>query len=241
MICFIPTKGRPNTKTYLLFESVGIKTYHFIEPQDFNKYDVPNKINILKDNQGVTYVRNFMLKLAKEKGYEWVIFSDDDVDSFGIYNGKTVKKDASIWFDVLKYAEKLPFELIGINYTQHAWHEKKTYSVNSKFAEVCVLMNVKKIDWEYNDNTKEDRDFQLQTIQKGNGVLRFNHFWFSCPNVGSNKGGLQEQYQNKKDIEWAKNIVKAWHPYAKLVRKKERIDAKVDIKGFAQSLNKTVK
>lgn len=102
-------------------------------------------------------------------------------------------------------------------------------------------MNVKKINWQYNPNTKEDRDFQLQTIKNGYGVLRFNHYWFSCPNVGSNEGGLFDLYQSKKDIDWAKNIVKSWHPFAKLVNKKNRIDAKIDIKGYAKSLNKEVR
>ena len=32
MICFIPTKGRLNTKTYKLFQDVGIEVKHFIEP-----------------------------------------------------------------------------------------------------------------------------------------------------------------------------------------------------------------
>lgn len=241
MICFIPTKGRLKTKTYKLFEEANIPVYHFIEPQEYDLYDVPNKININKNNQGVTYVRNFMLNYAKKNNFEWVVFCDDDVISFGIYNGKTIKKTASIWFDILERAKKLPFELIGINYTQHAWHEKKAYSINSKFAEVCVLMNVQKINWEYKENTKEDRDFQLQTIKNGYGVLRFNHYWFSCPNVGSNQGGLFDLYQSKKDIEWSKNIVKSWHPFAKLVKKKNRIDAKIDIKGYAKSLNKEVK
>jgi ATP phosphoribosyltransferase len=36
MICFIPTKGRLNTKTYKLFEAVGIEVYHFIEPQEID-------------------------------------------------------------------------------------------------------------------------------------------------------------------------------------------------------------
>ena len=241
MICFIPTKNRFKTKTYKLFEEADIEFKHFIEPKEFDLYNVPNKVNINKNDQGISYVRNFMLNYARENKHDWVIFCDDDVNSFGIYNGKTVKKDASIWLEVLEKAKKLPFELIGINYTQHAWHEKTSYSINKKFAEVCVLMNIKKIHWNYNENTKEDRDFQMQTIKNGYGVLRFNHYWFSCPDVGSNKGGLFDLYKNKKDVQWAENLVKAWYPYAKLVRKKSRIDAKIDIKGFAQSLNKTIK
>ena len=144
MVCFIPTKGRVNTKTYKLFKEAGIEVKHFIEPNEFDLYEVPNKVNIKENNKGVTYVRNFMLNYARENDYEWVIFCDDDVNSFGVYNGKTVKKTAGIWNDILEKAKKLPFELVGINYTQHAWHEKTSYSINKKFAEVCVLMNIKK-------------------------------------------------------------------------------------------------
>lgn len=240
MVCFIPTKNRKKTKTFTLFQAVGIECYHFIEPQEYDDYHVPNKINIGKNDMGVTYVRNFMLDYAKKNSIDWIIICDDDVTSFGYYNGKTVKKDASIWKDIQEKCKKLPYELIGINYVQHAWHEKDSFSVNRKFAEVCVLMNIKKINWKYTDNTKEDRDFQLQTIQNGYGVIRFNHYWFSCPDVGSNKGGLQDLYKQKKDSIWAKNIVKKWYPYAKLVNKKGRVDAKIDIKSFALSLNKKV-
>jgi len=241
MICFIPTKGRLNTNTYKLFESEGIEVKHFIEPSEFNLYDVPNKVNIEKDNQGISYVRNFMLNYARENNHEWVIFCDDDVKSFGIYNGKTVKKTAGIWNDILQRAKKLPFELIGINYTQHAWHEKTSYSINKKYVEVCVLMNVKKIQWNYVTGMKQDRQFCFETIRNGYGVLKFNHFWFSCPDVGTNKGGLYNEYKNKEDEKAAERLVKSYYPYAKLVRKKDRIEAKLDIKGFAKSLNKIIK
>tara|TARA_R110002096_G_scaffold393016_1_gene588020 strand:+ start:547 stop:1278 length:732 start_codon:yes stop_codon:yes gene_type:complete len=241
LVCFIPTKSRFTTKTYQLFENANIDTYHFIEPQEFNKYNVPNKIDIKKNNTGVTYVRNFMLDYAKKINLEWVIFCDDDVTQFGVFDGKTKKLDANIWHIILGKAKKLPFELVGINYQQHAWHEKKSYSINKKFVEVCVLMNVKNINWKYTDNTKEDRDFQLQTIKNGNGALKFNHYFFACPNVGSNSGGLQKEYQSKKDKDWAINLTKKWHPFTKLVSKKGRVDCKVDIKEFAKHNKKIVK
>jgi hypothetical protein len=243
MICFIPTKGRITTKTYKLFEQAGIEVFHFIEPQEINKYDVPNKISIKENNKGISYVRNFMLSYAKQKNFEWVIFCDDDVASFGIYNGKTLKKDASIWFEIFEKAKKLPFEIIGINYTQHSWHEKTSYSINKKFAEVCVLINVKKINWNYRPefNLKEDRDFALQTIKNGNGVLRFNKYWFSCPDVGSNIGGLQDMYKQKKDEESAKKMCYEWNPFITLQKKGERIDMKTDIKALANHYKKIVK
>jgi hypothetical protein len=243
MICFIPTKGRTSTKTYKLFEQAGIEVFHFIEPQEIDKYNVPNKVSIEENNKGIAYVRNFMLQHAKKNNFEWVIFCDDDVSSFGIYNGKTVKKDASIWFEILEKAKKLPFEIIGINYTQHAWHEKTTYSINKKFAEVCVLINANKIHWSYRPefNLKEDRDFALQTIKNGNGVLRFNKYWFSCPDVGSNAGGLQDLYKQKKDEESAKKMCYEWSPFVTLQRKGERVDMKTDIKALANHYKKIVK
>lgn len=243
MICFIPSKGRPKTKTYKLFREVGIEVIHFIEPQELCSYEVPNKVSILENDKGIGYVRNFMLNYARSKGYEWILICDDDVTSFGIYNGKTIKKDASIWFDILEKAKKLPFELIGINYTQHAWHEKTSYSINKKFAEVCVLMNVKKITWDYRPefDLKEDRDFALQTIKNGNGILRFNHYWFSCPDVGTNAGGLQNMYRMKRDEETAKKMCYEWHPFVTLKTKGDRIDMKTDIKALSQHYKKIVK
>ena len=243
MICFIPTKGRTQTKTYKLFQDAGIEVKHFIEPQEIDKYQVPNKVSIAENDKGIGYVRNYMLNYARANNYEWVIICDDDVVSFGIYNGKTIKKDASIWFDILQKAMSLPFEIIGINYTQHAWHEKTNYSINKKFAEVCILMNVKNINWNYRSefNLKEDRDFALQTIKNGNGILRFNKYWFSCPDVGSNAGGLNDMYKLKKDEESAKKMCYEWNPFITLQRKGERIDMKTDIKALANHYNKIVK
>lgn len=241
MICFIPTKGRFNTKTYKLFEEVGIEFLHFIEPNEIEQYNVPNKISVLLNDKGVSYVRNFMLEYAKNNNLEWVLFCDDDVDHFGKYENSNIKLDASIWIEILSKAKKLPFEIVGINYRQLAWTGKNKYSINRKFVEVCVLLNVSKIKWNYRENTKEDRDFVLQTIKNGNGVLRFNKFFYNCPNVGTNAGGLQEKYKQKEDAIWAVNIVKQWYPFAKLIKTKGRVDAKVDIKAFAEFYKKQVK
>jgi len=241
MICFIPTKSRLKTKTYKLFEEADIEFKHFIEPKEFDLYNVPNKVNINKNDQGISYVRNFMLNYARENKHDWVIFCDDDVTDFGIYNGKTIKKGASIWHQILNKANKLPFELVGINYAQHAWHEKTSYSINKKYVEVCVMINVKKIKWNYVEGLKQDRQFCFETIKNGYGVLKFNHFWFRCPDVGSNKGGLYNEYKNKKDSQAAERLVQTYYPYAKLVVKNKRLEAKLNLKEYAKSLNKIVK
>lgn len=234
MIVCIPTKGRYETSTYKLFEEAGYEVYHFIEPQEMDAYNVPNKVNIGANNLGITYVRNFMLDWCKERCVDWAWFCDDDVLGFGIYNGKTVRQGAEALKKVEKKAMQLPFEIVGLNYVQYAWTESKSYSINRKFVEVCTLMNIEKIDWRYSENTKEDRDFAMQCIKNGHGILRFNWVWFSCPNVGSNEGGLHEWYADKKDHEAAKKMAVTWSPWVTLKMKKDRLDIKTDIKGFAK-------
>lgn len=243
MIVCIPSKARPKTTTHKLFEEVGFKVYHFIEPQELNLYKVPNAISIEKNNKGIAYVRNFILNWAKSNNHEWIIVCDDDVDHFGEYKNGNIKKDAKIWNELYLKCKNLPFEIVGINYRQLAWTEKANYSINKKFAEVCVLMNVKKINWSYRSefNLKEDGDFALQTIQKGNGILRFNKFFYNCPDVGTNKGGLHNEYQAKRDEESALKMCREWHPFVRLKKKGERVDMKTDIKALATHYKRQVK
>lgn len=241
MIVCIPSKGRLNTKTWKLFEEAGYEVFHFIEPQEMDAYQVPNKINIGENDRGVTYVRNFMLNWARERT-DWVWFCDDDVNGFGISkSGKTIKQGAKILAHIEERAKCLHFEIVGMNYVQHAWHEKKPYSINKKFVEVCALFNLKRITWKYEDNTKEDRDFTMQTIMNGNGVLRFNHIWFSCPDVGTNVGGLHHWYASKKDEEAARKMVLKWDPWVTLKQKGDRLDMKCDLAGFAKYCGKDVR
>jgi len=242
MICCIPSKGRPETKTYKLFEQANIKTFHFIEPQEISSYKVPNIVDIGENDKGISYVRNFILDWAVANGNDWIIVCDDDVTGIGFYDGKNRTANAKIWHNLFEKVKNMPFELVGINYRQNAWHEKTSFSVNRKFSEVCTMLKVSEISWRYKDNTKEDRDFLLQTIKNGHGTIRFNRYFFSSPVIGSNKGGLHEHYSNKRDTEWAVKIVEDWHPYAKLIKTKTgRVDAKIDIKKFAADHGKTFK
>lgn len=237
MICYIPSKGRPQTKTYQLFESAGMEVHHFIEPSEMELYDVPGKVDIGKNDQGISFVRNFMLSYAKEHSHEWVIMCDDDVTLFGRYdeNGKKAKMDASIWHEIFERVRRLPYEIVGINYVQHAWYRQRDVSVNSKFAEVCVLMNTSRINWRYRAefDTKEDRDFAMQTIRDGAGILRFNRYFFSCPGVGANSGGLQDLYKKKRDELAVQSMCEEWTPFLTPRLKKDRIDIKADLKALA--------
>ena len=81
----------------------------------------------------------------------------------------------------------------------------------------------------------------MQTIKNGNGVLRFNKYFYNCPNAGTNTGGLQSEYKSKKDEENAKKMCYEWNPFITLKNKNGRIDMKTDIKAIALHYKKIIK
>ena len=245
MIVCIPSKGRPTTKAHELFEAVGLEVFHFVEPQEAKDYGhLKNVVNIGASDQGIGFVRNFMLSWAQARGDEWVIFCDDDVTAFYKYeNGKNTRTSADIWIKILEKAKKTPFEMFGISYKQNIWYDHlSSFSINAKFVEVCVLVNVKKINWAYRPwfNLKEDRDFCMQTIKNGAGIVRFNRIGVCCPDVGTNAGGLNEEYKIKKDAVAAKRIKQEYGEFVDIVEKLGRVEAKFDITGFAKKHGKKV-
>lgn len=242
MIACIPTKGRPKTKTYKLFEDVGIKVFHFIEPQDIESYNVPNKISILENDKGVGYARNFILNYCRNNSIELCIMCDDDIDSFGeVVNGKTIKTDANVFFKMLPIIKKTPFELYGMSFRQFAWTEKIKYSINSKPITGIVIIKPQKINWNYNLTFKEDLIFQFETIKKGNGCLKFNHIFFNCPPVGTNKGGCYDGYKLRKDTEVINEICNKYVGFVNVVKKPKTYDIRWDFKKWASHHKRQVK
>ena len=244
MIVCIPTKGIPQTKTHKIFEECGIKVFHFIEPQEMNSYSHDNKVNIEKNDQGISYVRNYILDWAKENNHKTIMMCDDDITCFHEYikNKNTpIKSDRLI--ELSEKFDSMPFELGGFNYKQLIWTAKKSYAINSSTVDQCVMMKPLKIKWRYRPhfNMKEDRDFTLQTIKKGYGVLKFCKVGINSPEIGSNQGGLYNEYKQRKDEEAVSKMCKEWKPFITPKKSKRGVfDCKIDYKGMAKKLGKKV-
>lgn len=244
----IPSKGRPNTKAYKLLD--GFDVTHFVEPQDFQAYKdagVPRLHALPENNQGIAFVRNFIIKHYQKERVDWLWMIDDDISDFGVAEkGKVITKDCQVLFDFYERVKQYKFPVNGINYRQYAWaysNGKTRFMINRKMPEVCTLLYLPKITWQYRSrlNLKEDRDFCMQAIQHSSGLIFDTHTCFNTPGVGQNAGGLQDLYKQNRDAEAAAKFIKEWKPFAKLVRKNGRADAKIDISGFAKSLNRTVR
>lgn len=236
MIICIPTLGRPTTKTYKLFEDSGFQVFHFIEPQEMGLYHLPNKINIMKTGQGISYVRNFINRWARENNFKYIAVCDDDVNHFGVAkNGKSVKTFGA---DALKPAFEIfknsNFALGGVNQRQFAWTQKKTYRINAGKVEMLHIINTSFATWEYDSNGKEDRDYVMQCINNGHSFVFFPKIFLNAPKIGSNIGGLHDYYKDGKDTKAAFELARKWAKYAKITKQYGRVDCKLDYSRMAK-------
>jgi len=238
VIAFIPTKGRPSTKTHELLEASGFTVYHFVEPQEFDSYALPNKVDIGRNDGGISYVRNFMLDYAQREGFRYVLILDDDINAFGTAKGgKAVKQpNADALIKPFSIFKKADFAIGGVNLRQFAWSGKKPYRGKNGKAEGCILCDIRKNDWRYKDDTEEDKDFVMQCLDKRQSFIFFCRTFYNTPAIGTNKGGLNELYRAKRDAVWAKKIARDWPDYAKLITQYGRSDVKLDYKKKAREM-----
>ena len=236
MIICIPTLGRYSTKTYQLFESSGFTVYHFVEPQEFTKYNVPNMVDIKSSGMGISFVRNFINEWARINDHKFICVCDDDVNHFGkASNNKAVKMEgAEALKPVFNLFERSDFALAGVNQRQFAWSEKKSYRVNTGKMEVLQIINTKKAKWKFCEEGKEDRDYLMQCLDNRCNFVFFPKVFHSSPKIGSNQGGLHEYYQLKKDTESAYFLARKWGNYAKIVKHYGRVDCKLDYAQLAK-------
>ena len=249
MLVCIPSKGRPGTLLPSKLE--GLPFLVFVEPQDQASYQAAgiSNLHVLPaNNQGISFVRNYILDYARSHSHDWIWMIDDDVTDFGVaVSGRVAAHPAQkVLTDFHAVACRYQFPVNGINYRQKAWWNSKRslrYRVNVRTAEVCTLLFVPKISWKYRPqfDLKEDRDFCFQAVKHSSGVFSDTCACFNCPNVGSNAGGLASEYAANRDYQAAARFVREWHPHASMAKIAGRIDAKLDIKGLALSLNRQVR
>lgn len=241
MIVCVPSKGRPSTKVDEVFS--GCDVYFFVEPQDYNTYNKENIVNIGENNKGIAYARNFINAWAVKNNHDVIIVCDDDITQLGYAsNGKCkAVKELSKFKSSHDVFKRSQFVMAGFNMRQFAWSETKNYKVNNGKVEGMIMIKPKMTPWKYKENTKEDRDFLMQCLDNKRNFITFCKLFYNTPAVGSNDGGLHDEYTAKKDSAWAKNLKLSWGKYAKIINQYGRTDCKLDYKQKAIDMGLTVK
>jgi hypothetical protein len=215
---FIASKGRAgNSNIIAELEISNIEYYLFIEPSEVELYtfNYPNAkiINIKKDDNGLPYVRNFMLKYALENNIEIYWNLDDDVKLYKVINGRCIHATVEILFEAEKFfINDNTIAQAGLEYRQFAWSANSDYKINSYCdCVVAIKTNLcKGLTFDEKSLLKLDRDFSIQVIKSGFKTCKINKYAFSSPENGSNKGGLHEIYKSGIEKENVKYMVEKW-------------------------------
>lgn len=230
---YVPSKGRPDSK---LIAKYGNRVTPVVEQQEANSYcPKASCIVMMKNDQGIAYVRNLILANARERGFDWFWMLDDDIVDFYIKSKKVDMPEALLTAQAI-IETQTNIGQAALEYQQFAWAAKKDYNING-YCDVAVAINVeatKRLSYRAEANLKEDRDFTLQVLCSGRKTLRVQVVGFRAPANGSNKGGLSEIYaQPGREIKAVDKMVELWPGIVrKQVKPNGRIDCKINWRAF---------
>jgi len=242
---FVASKGRSDTsQTLAVLKASNLSYLFFVEPQDYTKYCLvlgAQKVIMLNDNnQGLAFVRQFILDyaIANKLGWYWML--DDDITGF--FKSVMSKNVRIPMADALERAEAYfkdssQIAQASLEYQQYSWSAKKQFTING-YCDVCVAIHAQRaklLKFRKETDLKVDRDFTLQVIARGFQTIRTCKIAFAAPKNGSNKGGLQDIYkQDGRELACSKVMSDIWgDKICKLVTKDDgRSDVSINWKFF---------
>jgi len=213
---YIPSKGRAERSRTVEELEKGNCTDYFIvvEPQDYEAYsEAHHEKNLLcldKNDEGIYYVRNFILQHALNNGYEYVWQVDDDLQ-FARHskNSKPILKPihpTEAFIEIEQVVEKFSnIGVAGVRDSTYAWSQPERISIN-KQASGCWLIKTD-TGCKFRKDIIEDTDFNMQILVAGYCTLNFNRLVYVNPPTGTVEGGNS----NVNFLLQQKNLVKAWH------------------------------
>jgi hypothetical protein len=243
---FIPSKGRPDkVHTYhALLQGNSRRVAIVVEPEELEAYQEAMKgfgvefLVLPASNQGIAFVRNFILDYAQTHNVPSYWMLDDDIKEFKQYiNGKPHKIDGLKALDQAKFALSAVPNLAqgALEYDQYAWSAKNSVRLYG-YCDVAVLIypqRVGAIRYRPEVNLKEDRDFTMQLLHAGKPTARASQISFRAPKNGSNKGGLYDVYREGREKAASDRMIALWPDYCSISPKKDRHDVSIDWRKLA--------
>jgi len=200
-IC-IPTKNRVGKlHTDKLFYPYDI--YLFVEPQEVEAYkkEYPGYkiINIEKSNQGIAYVRNFILNYFDEN----ILMLDDDIIKLmKRVNKKLIDCSAKEVIEEMENCLTKGYAQATISFIASNWYYTESYKVNTRTwclsAINTKLIKENNIIYDSKVNCFEDFDFTAQLLSSGLKNICSYKYAFDCIPMSTNKGGLNDGLRQTK-------------------------------------------
>jgi len=224
---YIPSKKRFKiTYTINLLLNSDRKFFIVIEPQDKNdylsKFNIKNLLIIDKNDQGISYVRNWIknYSIKNNEDYHWQI--DDNIKNFKKRSNNKNENIAGpvILSNIENIVDK--YTNIGIaspSHTVFAFAAKNEIEVN-KQTYSCMLINNKINDVEFRNNVVEDTDYNLQVLSKGFCTLLFKKLLIEKETTMKMAGGNTEiSHSGNKRFIRSKGLCKNWPGHFRIIEK----------------------
>lgn len=245
---YVISKGRADSmSTSAILSSAGIRHRVVVEPQEAAAYRAAAtshaEIVVLpKSEQGIVFVRQFVLELARGRAKDCRRFCmmDDDLKGVGtVRANRCVKGDGGLLLKAADIFERSGLAQMGLQYNQYAWCAKSAFTCPCHCD--CVsffdVERTRQANYDPYVAMKEDWDFSLQVLRSGGMTGVFNRIWMSVPTMGTNGGGLADLYRQNRDFEAARRLRAKWGGELVKLTKKSRdgrtvIDTKVNWKAF---------
>lgn len=239
----INTKGRAGkTRTTALLDEAGLDYTLVVEPKEEAAYreaaSPRARIAVLpKNDGGLAFSREFARRVGEAEAENFVILDDDIITFRRVRDGKTMRADANVLSEASEFFKCSGLAMMSFEYVQYAWSQRKEVSL-WKPCDCCVFFNrdrIRNAHFEYGMNMKGDRDFCIQVAALGQRFGRLNTFAIEVPFLGTNScgGGLCDDYRSKRDEQESFLLAKKWGPrIVTIVRRKGRIDARINVKPF---------
>lgn len=231
-------RGRPMAVTFRTFSEVAGQLTAVVEPHEVEEYrkaldPAVNILSLPKSGGGLMFARSFIMAHAIAAGSGWFWMIDDDIDRIFVSTGDKITKCNPHHLmhtvrEVLSEAIKdgLNVAQLGLTYCQQMRGTGKRYTAN-RYCDVATAYNPELCAQSgavFNQSlpVKGDRDYSLQLITSGYSTIRINGAGFSCPPIGSNRGGLFKQYSTPGATDAAVAMMtKRWPGVAHAKRKKD--------------------
>jgi hypothetical protein len=197
---YIPSRGRYEknlTANLLKEEEIPFKLV--VEPQDahnyFNAFGGDSILILPENNQGVSYVRNWIKDYSKEvkEEYHWQI--DDDIRHFKRrIDNKNVNSSAmgvltEAEDEVVKYSN---VGAAGLSSFVFAWASKQDVKINKQVYTVMLFNNATPV--RFTKDTIEDLDYSLRVLYAGWCTLFFTRIMFEAVPTMKQKGGNTDMH-----------------------------------------------
>ena len=177
--------------------------YLLVEPSEFVKYKMSYNnshqlIKLEKDNGGFGFLLNSMLKHAKERGHEYILFCDDDILGFSRRDKKPV--DLNVFFgEAVNIMREKGYSQLMMSFQGHNWFYKDT--LKEKIGAWCCF--VMKVDdalqiGGYDETLPiyNDWDISANLIQHGFKTACWYAYMFDHK-MKSQKGGASSLYRQE--------------------------------------------